>query len=129
MRKRMTFIVSLEPPPLATKAELRRYVEDAVGCMKGAYRPPGGYGPDDPGDPVFELDGDTVRVRHYTEDPGAAFAAADAHDLLTALKAAKGYLLNAKIDLETGAPKRTALMTIEGGLRMIDAALAKARSE
>ena len=47
-------------------------------------------------------------------------------DLLAALNAARGYLLNAKIDLETGAPKKTALNTIEGGLRMIDAAFDKA---
>jgi hypothetical protein len=39
--------------------------------------------------------------------------------LRTALKASEGYLLNAKIDLETGAPKRTALNTIEGGLKMV----------
>ena len=33
------------------------------------------------------------------------------------LSAATGYMLNAKMDLETGAPKRTAITTIEGGLR------------
>lgn len=41
-----------------------------------------------------------------------------------ALDAASGYMLNAKIDLETGCPKRTAITTIEGGLKMIRAALA-----
>lgn len=40
-----------------------------------------------------------------------------------ALEAAQGYLRNAKIDLETGAPKRTAIQTLEGGLRLVDAAL------
>lgn len=39
------------------------------------------------------------------------------------LDAACGYLLNAKIDLETGCPKRTAITTIEGGLKMIRDAL------
>ena len=43
--------------------------------------------------------------------------------LTKALSAASGYLINAKIDLETGAPKRTAITTIEGGLRMVRAAL------
>lgn len=43
--------------------------------------------------------------------------------LRKALASAKGYLLNAKIDLQTGAPKRTAIMTIDGGLKMVDAAL------
>lgn len=53
--------------------------------------------------------------------------AVNAHDdLVAALKAAEGYLLNAKIDLETGAPKRTAIQTIEGGLKVVRAALAKA---
>lgn len=44
--------------------------------------------------------------------------------LTKALHAASGYLMNAKIDLETGAPKRTAVSTIEGGLKMIADALA-----
>lgn len=40
------------------------------------------------------------------------------------LEAASGYLLNAKIDLETGCTKATAIKTIEGGLTMIKQALA-----
>ena len=47
--------------------------------------------------------------------------------LVTALEAACGYLLNAKIDLETGAPKKTALQTIEGGLKLVRAALAEVK--
>jgi hypothetical protein len=43
-----------------------------------------------------------------------------------ALEAATGYLLNAKVDLETGCTKATAIKTIEGGLVMARAALAKA---
>ena len=49
----------------------------------------------------------------------------NAEELLAALKVAKGYKLNAKIDLSTGAPKRTAINTIEGGLREVEAAIAK----
>jgi hypothetical protein len=49
-------------------------------------------------------------------------------ELLAALKSAEGYLLNAKIDLETGAPKRTAITTIEGGLKLVRAAIAKAEA-
>lgn len=49
-----------------------------------------------------------------------------APSMLTALKAAAGYLLNAKIDLETGAPKKTAIATIEGGLEVVRAAIDKA---
>jgi hypothetical protein len=51
---------------------------------------------------------------------------AENDQLLAALKAAGGYLMNAKIDLETGAPKRTAIRTIEGGLSLVEAALARA---
>jgi hypothetical protein len=43
--------------------------------------------------------------------------------LLAALKAASGYLLNAKIDLETGCPKATAIRTIEGGLKLVREAI------
>jgi hypothetical protein len=39
------------------------------------------------------------------------------------LSAAQGYLLNAKIDLETGAPKTTAINTIIGGLQLVGSAL------
>lgn len=45
--------------------------------------------------------------------------------MLAALKAASGFLMNAKIDLETGAPKRTAIMTLDGGLKIIGAAIDK----
>ena len=45
--------------------------------------------------------------------------------LAAALRAAKGYLMNARIDLETGATKRTAINTINGGVKVIDEALAK----
>jgi len=61
--KRVTFKVSFALPEEATVAEARAYVEDAVATMKGCLRP---YGwnieyPDD-GDPMSELDEDTVRV-------------------------------------------------------------------
>ena len=47
-------------------------------------------------------------------------------ELLTILEAARGYMTNAAIDLETGAPKRTALDTINGGLAMVRKAIARA---
>ena len=45
--------------------------------------------------------------------------------LREALEKASGYMTNAAIDLQTGAPKRTALNTIEGGLKMVRDALAQ----
>lgn len=53
----------------------------------------------------------------------AVTAEAEIERLRAELSAATGYMLNAKIDLETGAPKRTAITTIEGGLRRARAAL------
>ena len=54
----------------------------------------------------------------------------NSHDgLLAALKAARGYLTNAAIDLQTGVPKKTALATVEGGIGLVSAAIAKARGE
>jgi hypothetical protein len=52
-----------------------------------------------------------------------ADAIADRNRLRAALSAASGYLMNAKIDLQTGAPKTTAIRTIEGGLKVVLAAL------
>ena len=43
-------------------------------------------------------------------------AAARIRELEAGLSASVGYLLNAKIDLETGATKATAIRTIEGGI-------------
>lgn len=41
------------------------------------------------------------------------------------LSAAVGYMRNAKIDLETGAAKATAIRTISGGIARAEAALPK----
>ena len=43
--------------------------------------------------------------------------------LRKALDSACGYMLNAKIDLETGTKKRTTITTLEGGLKMVREAL------
>ena len=46
-------------------------------------------------------------------------------EAIAELRATVGYMLNAKIDLETGAPKRTALATLEGGIKRARDALAR----
>lgn len=51
-------------------------------------------------------------------------AAGEIARLRTALSSCAGYMLNAKIDLETGTPKRTTLNTLEGGIRIAKAAIA-----
>lgn len=50
-------------------------------------------------------------------------------ELAKALRAASGYMLNAKIDLEIGRTKQTAIYTLEDGLNMIRAALKAAGLE
>lgn len=60
------------------------------------------------------------------EKLAAALDAAEARvkALEEALIWARGHMLNAKIDLETGTKKQTTINTLTGGLRMLDAALA-----
>lgn len=53
-----------------------------------------------------------------------AAQAAEIERLHEAVKGALGYLRNARIDLETGAPKRTAVNTLGGGIAMVESALA-----
>ena len=52
---------------------------------------------------------------------------AERDELLTALKTASAYMLNAKIDFQTGVPEKTATDTIEGGLKLVGAAIAKCK--
>ena len=47
-------------------------------------------------------------------------------EMLAALKAASGYMLNAKIDLETARTQAVARKTIDDGLAIVRAAIAKA---
>jgi len=54
----------------------------------------------------------------------AATVCAKLVEMEKALRGAKGYLVNAKIDLATGVKKSVASNTIEGGIKLIDAALA-----
>lgn len=63
-----------------------------------------------------------LEAKRTTEDNEMQTAA-----LIKALETACGYMLNAKIDLETGATKRTAINTIEDGLKITRLAIAKAR--
>ncbi len=66
-------------------------------------------------------------VRHMLEglpeDSASAAKDAEIARLREALSAACGYMRNAAIDLGTGAPKKTALATVEGGLKRAEAAL------
>lgn len=50
-------------------------------------------------------------------------------ELIRALEVAGGFMRNAKIDLEIGAPKATAIRTISGGINMVRDVLAIAKAE
>ena len=47
-------------------------------------------------------------------------------ELIAELKAALGYMQNAQIDLSTGAPKKTAIQTLSGGIQRVRTAIVKA---
>jgi hypothetical protein len=51
----------------------------------------------------------------------------DAAYVIEAASGAVGYLRNAQIDLETGAPKATAIRTIKGGIAKLEKAFADAQ--
>lgn len=48
---------------------------------------------------------------------------AEVRRLRGALSCSVGYMMNARIDLETGCPKKTAVQTIQGGIDKARAAL------
>ena len=62
--RRITFAVSLVLPSGARVAAMREYIEEAVATWHGQLRPPGAHDDLDPGDPLFNLDADSVRVTH-----------------------------------------------------------------
>ena len=60
----VAFTVSFPLPRDATARDARDYVLDAVSSYCKGCRPPGAYDEHDPGDPMFDLDRDTVRVKY-----------------------------------------------------------------
>lgn len=58
----VTFTVTMKQPRGATLTDIRQYIDEAVTKWRGSLRPPGAYDNEDPGDPMFGLDTDTVRV-------------------------------------------------------------------
>lgn len=53
--KEFTFAVTVRVPDWATEAETRAFIADAVGTWPGQCRPPGAYGDEDDGDPMWFL--------------------------------------------------------------------------
>jgi hypothetical protein len=65
MTKYRTFRVRLAMPPDAEVTDVVDYINSAVQSWRGQLRPPGGYCESDPGDPMWELDVETVTVQAY----------------------------------------------------------------
>jgi len=60
MAERISLIVSFTLPDAVNRTEAAAYVRDAVRVWNGQYRPPGGYEPEDPGDPRFGMGRDAT---------------------------------------------------------------------
>lgn len=66
MRRRIT--VSVDAPSGISDENLASYVADALGFWGGSLRPPGAYGEDDLGDPLFgglEVRAIEIRAKKY----------------------------------------------------------------
>lgn len=64
---RIKILIDLEMPPDADADDVLAYVGEAVGTWRGQLRPPGGYGDDDQGDPMWDLKSDTITVALVTK--------------------------------------------------------------
>lgn len=67
---RIRIALSFEIPEGATRDDCVVYAQEAVATWRGCKRPPGGYGDNDPGDPMFGLDGSTVSASYVTNRKG-----------------------------------------------------------
>ena len=63
---RKSFVVTVLQPEDVSTRELQGYIRDAVSQWAGQWEPPGAYGEDTPGDPIFEINGSRVTVRPLT---------------------------------------------------------------
>ncbi len=59
------FIVELDIPDDVSFIRMKDYIQEAVATWKGQLRPPGSLDSMDAGDPLFLLDGDSVKVMGY----------------------------------------------------------------
>jgi len=62
MPKNRTYTVCLEVPTGATNTDIIQYITESVQTWRGQLRPPGAYGDDDPGDVMWGLNAETVKV-------------------------------------------------------------------
>jgi hypothetical protein len=66
MKKRsVKFVVEFDLPPGAKEADAREYVTDAVVSWCGSLKPPGADEEDLDGDPMFDLNRDSIEVKRF----------------------------------------------------------------
>lgn len=63
--RKISFLVEFTRPKGATVDECRTYIDEAVTTWRGQLRPVGGLSDEDPGDPMWSLEPDTVKVRQH----------------------------------------------------------------
>ena len=59
----MRYVIELGLPHGATPSNMDAYVLDALCTWKGSLQPPNAYGDGDPGDPMFNLDSSSVKIK------------------------------------------------------------------
>lgn len=62
LNMKLEFRITLTRPPRATIAEVRDYILEAVQSYRGGLHPPFAEDENDPGDPLFELDRNSVKI-------------------------------------------------------------------
>lgn len=61
--RKVRFRIEFDLPPGADADDAEECLVSHVVSMGGDRRPPGGYGENDPGDPMFGLDRDSIAVQ------------------------------------------------------------------
>lgn len=71
MTKHPQFVVTITQLEHATVADVRAYIEDAVGSWCGSLRPPGVFDEADPGDPLWRIvkTVKVARLRRLSDKP------------------------------------------------------------
>lgn len=59
------YIVSIKRPDGVSISQLEAYIEEAVECWCGSLMPPGADSEDPGGDPLFNIEKDSVFVRFF----------------------------------------------------------------
>lgn len=53
---RETYSIVITRPADCSVRRMKEYIKEAIDTWNGSFRPPGSYGDDDPGDPLFNVE-------------------------------------------------------------------------